>query len=111
MNVAHFLAQIHQAVLLQCSEEDQPESVNQFEVVRTRIPGIEQDGARLEALVLYRIVDRIEIARGSGTLHQVHHTDPAYQAVCHAAVLAFDQFDEPGIAFILYAVVGDQSLD
>ncbi len=120
----------HQAVLLPGGEENQTETVNRFEIIGPRIPGIEQHGACLnqfvrdsvhqpltEVLVLgfavgvgiiNAIVNWIELARLARTMRQIHDADAAPQTVFGTTVLAMPQFDEAGIPLVLNAIISQQ---
>jgi len=130
VDVAAFLAQTHQAIALQCGEESPTPTVNQLQILGRRVPGIEQNCAGLQLLVVYGvekhlskmvvlalmvnvrgvhpIINRVEVAVLAIAVHQIDHPDAFDRAVFRAAILPLHQFDEARVALVLNAVIGDQ---
>lgn len=125
--VAPFFREAHQPVALQSGDEYQAETYHQLEVVDRGVPTVEQhslglypligDGIRQHiskvvvfalAVLLWSIdavINRVVVALYPVSMHQVDHPDPAHQPTYCSTVLAANQLDLVGIAFVLHRVV------
>src|SRR5258706_13273386 len=101
MHPTAFFAQTHHAVAFQCREKDQPQTMNQFQVLGGSIPTIKQDAFRLDflgkdsidhhfrkvlvlglAVLIWRInaiVNWIEIFLVTSTMYQIDDANATYQ--------------------------------
>ena len=130
VEVAAFLAQTHQAIALQCGEESPTPTVNQLQILGRRVPGIEQNCAGFQLLVVYGlekhlskmvvlalvvnvrgvhpIINRVKVSCLAIAVHQIDHPDAFDGLVFRTAILPLHQFDEARVALVLNAVIGDQ---
>jgi hypothetical protein len=131
MAVALLFAHAPQAVALQGGEEGPLPAVNYLEIFCCRVPSSKQDRARLPLLLVAR-VDQPLLAMGSlglainggripaivnwlnrfllaPTVHQTHDPTPPHAPMLIATVLGTDQVNEPGVAFVMHAVLHTQT--
>ena len=129
MDVSTLFAERHFPVAFERGHEVKSHAVDRFEVLHRGVPGIEENGARLDPLVADganehltkvvvfglavvvriedAIVDGVVVSLGIG-VQKVDHSDPAHQAVFGSAVLELNQLDLFGVPLILNAVVKHQ---
>ena len=63
---------------------------------------------RRGALSINPIINGIEIACGTGTMHQIHNANPTHQTLGGTTILQPHQFDKVRVAFILHTIINDQ---
>ncbi len=130
MNIALGLIKTDKPIRCQGRVEDASRSMHEFQVAGGGVPRVKQHGTRCESLIgngsdqqvaqvvilgfavgirrIDAVVNGVEIACGTVTMDQGDYTNSSNNAVVVAAVLAFDQFNLAGIAFVVHAVVEEQ---